>query len=58
MLPLDRQLFWLLPVNQANTTGWLRGNLDPRGMIINGDISLAIEDHASCTGTFTLMADP
>jgi len=56
VLPLERQLSWLLPVPQANTSGWLRGNLDPRGAVINGDISLAMEDKDSCVGTFTLTA--
>jgi hypothetical protein len=58
VLPLDRQLFWGLLVFQANTTGWLRGNLDPRGLVINGDISLALDEQNYCIGTFTVTADP
>jgi hypothetical protein len=57
-LPIERQLFWALPYTQANTTGWLRGNLEPRGVIINGDLSLTLEDQINCTGTFQVTASP
>jgi hypothetical protein len=58
ILPIERQLFWALPYTQANATGWMRGNLEPRGLIINGDLSLALEDQTSCTGTFQVRASP
>ena len=58
MLPLDRQLFWFLPLIQPRTMGWMRGNLDPFGQVINGDLELNFEDQTYCVGTFSLTMAP
>lgn len=58
VLPLERQLFWLLPFQQPSTTGWLRGNLDPLGKVINGDLSLMFETQTYCDGTFAVTTGP
>jgi hypothetical protein len=58
VLPLDRQLFWLLPDEQPTTTGWLRGNLDPEGRVVNGDLAMTFNAQTYCIGTFAVTAAP
>jgi hypothetical protein len=58
VLPLDRQLVWVVLTEQPFTTGMLRGTFDPRAQTINGDLTLMLEPSTVCVGTFSLRASP
>ena len=57
VLPIARQVVWILPMAQPIVSGTLHGNFNASMQTINGDISLAFADtQTKCLGTFTVNA--
>jgi hypothetical protein len=57
VLPLTRQIAWVLPMAQPMATGTLHGNFDASALTINGDVALAFADtQTKCLGKFIVQA--
>jgi hypothetical protein len=57
VLPIARQVVWILPMAQPLVGGTLHGNFNASMQTINGDVSLAFADtQTKCLGTFAVQA--
>jgi hypothetical protein len=57
VLPIARQLVWILPMAQPMVNGTLHGNFNASMQTINGDVALAFADtQTKCLGTFAVQA--
>jgi hypothetical protein len=57
VLPLTRQIGWVLPMSQPMIAGTLHGNFDASALTINGDVALTFADtQTKCLGTFSVQA--
>jgi hypothetical protein len=57
VLPIARQLVWILPMAQPLVNGTLHGNFNASMQTINGDVALAFgETQTKCLGTFAVQA--
>ncbi|MEY4576667.1 MAG: hypothetical protein RL701_1370 [Pseudomonadota bacterium] len=58
LMPIERQLAWLLTSSQPTASGTLRGTFDPDEQVIQGDLSLVFDPTPRCNGTFVVRASP
>jgi hypothetical protein len=58
VMPAERQVAWLNAAQQPNTSGTLKGSLDPSAQTLQGDLELLFEPAPTCTGTFSVRAAP